>query len=367
MSSVLIDDNNCLLIQSDDLSKFLLHPQWLRERLSEPDYVDTNNKQRLYEPSLLNQDLKIIEYSLEGNNLNIHFSDGAKGTFSLQNLLAEIKKVDIIPLKTPWKNNFTKLPIFDHEKLSNQKNLIKMLENFQQLGFVIISNISKAEGTVTKFAESLGPVRTTNFGKHFDVVSKPDPNDLAYTSLGLTAHTDNPYRKPIPGIQILHCIANEAKGGDSCLVDGFAIAEHLRETDKEAFEILTQTDVLFKFTDKDILLENYGKLIELDDFGNYVQSRFSGRLDFVTYLEPKKLEKFYSARRKIFNLYASKEFEINFRLEGGMLMMFDNLRILHGRTEYDVSTGFRHLQGCYIDHDSTEGKLRLLKSIKFNE
>ena len=48
MSSVLIDDNNCLLIQSDDLSKFLLHPQWLRERLSEPDYVDTNNKQRLY-------------------------------------------------------------------------------------------------------------------------------------------------------------------------------------------------------------------------------------------------------------------------------------------------------------------------------
>ena len=141
MSSVLIDNNNCLLIQSDDLSKFLLHPQWLRERLSEPDYVDTNNKQRLYEPSLLNQDLKIIEYSLDGNNLNIHFSDGANGTLSLQNLLSEINKTDIIPLKTPWKNNFTKLPIFDHEKLSNQKNLIKMLENFQQLGFVIISNI----------------------------------------------------------------------------------------------------------------------------------------------------------------------------------------------------------------------------------
>ena len=46
------------------------------------------------------------------------------------------------------------------------------------------------------------------------------------------SNDDNPYRKPIPGIQILHCIVNEAKGGDSCLVDGFAIAEHLRETDK---------------------------------------------------------------------------------------------------------------------------------------
>ena len=59
MSSVLIDDNNCLLIQNDDLSKFSLHPQWLRERLSETDYVDLNNKQRLYEPSLLDQNLNV--------------------------------------------------------------------------------------------------------------------------------------------------------------------------------------------------------------------------------------------------------------------------------------------------------------------
>ena len=40
-----------------------------------------------------------------------------------------------------------------------------------------------------------GPVRTTNFGKHFDVVSKPKANDLAYTSLGIKAHTDNPIQK----------------------------------------------------------------------------------------------------------------------------------------------------------------------------
>ena len=64
MSSVSLDNNNCLLIQNDNFSKFSLHPQWLRERLSESDYIDSNNKQRLYEPSLLNQELKIIEYSL---------------------------------------------------------------------------------------------------------------------------------------------------------------------------------------------------------------------------------------------------------------------------------------------------------------
>ena len=61
MSSVSLDNNNCLLIQSDDFLKFSLHPQWLRERLSESNYIDSNNKQRLYEPSLLSQDLKITE------------------------------------------------------------------------------------------------------------------------------------------------------------------------------------------------------------------------------------------------------------------------------------------------------------------
>jgi len=146
------------------------------------------------------------------------------------------------------------------------------------------------------------------------------------------------------------------------LVDGYAVAEYLKINEPEMFEILTNTDVLFKFVDKDIILENYGKLIELDHNGKYLQSRFSGRLDYVPYLEPSQLEKFYSARKKLFHLYESEEFELNFRLDSGMLMMFDNIRVLHGRTEYDVNTGFRHLQGCYIDHDSTEGKLRRLKS-----
>ena len=62
----------------------------------------------------------------------------------------------------------------------------------------------------------------------------------------------------------------------------------------------------------------------------------------------------------MFKLCNSDDFKINFRLSKGMIAMFDNLRLLHGRTKFDPNTGFRHLQGCYIDHDVTEGKLRRL-------
>ena len=357
-----LDENGCLNSKNENLKNFSIHPLWLRERLNSENYLDQHNYQRLYEPSLLDPNIKFSKYKVEDNLLKIEFTDNSNGVFSIDSLIQELNSKDIIPKKTPWKNQFEELPIYDFKSLNEAKYISELLNDFQKLGFVIVKNTSAEEGTVIKFAEMFGPVRTTNFGKHFDVVSKPKANDLAYTSLGIKAHTDNPYRKPMPGIQILHCIANEAKGGDSSLVDGFAVAEYLKKEEPEMYEVLTTTDVLFKFVDKDIILENYGKLIELDDSGNYLQSRFSGRLDYVPYLEPKKLESFYTARKKLYYLYESEEFELNFRLESGMLMMFDNIRVLHGRTEYDVNTGFRHLQGCYIDHDSTEGKLRRLKS-----
>ena len=183
---------------------------------------------------------------------------------------------------------------------------------------------------------------------------------MAYTALELKSHSDNPYRKPVPGIQLLHCIANESTGGDSSLVDGFSVAEHLKLNHRDFYEILTQTNVNFKFTDVDVILENKSKLIELDTDGNFKQITFSGRLDYVPLLNDKNLEIFYKARKCMYELCNSDQFKIKFRLSKGMIAMFDNLRTLHGRTKFDPNTGFRHLQGCYIDHDATEGKLRRL-------
>ena len=78
-------------------------------------------------------------------------------------------------------------------------------------------------------ASLIGTIRPTNFGRLFNVRSVRKAKDLAYTSQALSAHTDNPYRKPIPGIQLLHCIKNDSEGGHSTLTDGFAVSEYLRK------------------------------------------------------------------------------------------------------------------------------------------
>ena len=45
MTRAAIDKNNCLVIDQDQFKNFLLHPLWLRERLSQPEYLDINNHQ----------------------------------------------------------------------------------------------------------------------------------------------------------------------------------------------------------------------------------------------------------------------------------------------------------------------------------
>ena len=355
------NNKNSLFFNDGPLTGKSLHVLWLRERLTDERNLDQGNLQRLYEPSLLDENIYIKEFSEDENKLNIIFSDGESGIFIIENLLKEINQYDVIPNKVAWQASLLNLPYHNYESFRDSSDLtINMLKDFHSLGFVIITDLSKNEGTVISFAESLGPIRSTNFGKYFDVISKPNPNDLAYTSLGLSAHTDNPYRKPIPGIQLLHCIVNQVVGGDSTLVDGLAVADYLRKNEKNYFDILTSTDVLFRFTDKDVILENWGKLIELDSKKYFKQIRFSGRLDYVPALDPKELSVFFKARKRLYELCASKNFAINFRLNSGSLIMFDNHRLLHGRTKYDPSSGHRHLQGCYIEHDATEGKLRRL-------
>ena len=114
--------------------------------------------------------------------------------------------------------------------------MYEALISFYKYGFIIFKNVPTENNFLVKFANSIGSIRRTNFGEFFNVKSKPNPNDLAYTSLPLAPHTDNPYRNPVPCIQILHCIENAVEGGHSTLVDGFTVTEDLKEKYPEYYK-----------------------------------------------------------------------------------------------------------------------------------
>ena len=140
-------------INEGKLSDFKLHSIWLRERLNGSEFVDQNNLQRLYEPSLLDDNLFINSHNVNENILNVEFSDGAKGSFNIDDLYNEINNIDVIPEKKIWNVSEQNLEIFDNNKIfENENELIKMLKVFYQYGYVIIKNTKAEENEVINFA-----------------------------------------------------------------------------------------------------------------------------------------------------------------------------------------------------------------------
>ena len=77
----------------------------------------------------------------------------------------------------------------------------------------------------------------------------------------------------------------------------FSVAEYIKLNEPEAFESLTKTNLRYRFQDKDIILENWGELIELDKDGDYKQVRYSTRVDYVPPLEIEKIREFLQSEK----------------------------------------------------------------------
>ena len=359
--------DNKVFFENQGLKKEI-HPFWLRERVNGDIHVDKKTQQRLFDPTELKKDVKIENLNLSKNFLEITFNDGSYTKLEIQNIFKEFANVNDVKYinKVEWDSSLKNLNNFEFkDNFFEEEEMYKALIYFYKYGFVIFKNVPTQNNFIVKFANSIGSIRRTNFGEFFDVKSKPNPNDLAYTSLSLAPHTDNPYRNPVPCIQMLHCIKNEVSGGLSTLVDGYTVTQKLKKKFPDYYKILSEIKVRFQFVDNSVILEDWSEMIQLDTNGDFKQVRFSPRLDFVPLIDKEKLEIFYSARKKLSELYNSKEYRIGFKLSPGDLLMMDNYRLLHGRTSYDTNEGYRFLQGCYIDYDSTEGKLKHLKR-KFN-
>ncbi|GII27744.1 2-trimethylaminoethylphosphonate dioxygenase [Planotetraspora mira] len=244
--------------------------------------------------------------------------------------------------------------------LSADGERARVLEAVQRLGFALLRSVPAEEGQVLAVARSFGFVRETNYGELFDVRVEPAPDNLAFSSLAIAPHTDNPYRDPVPTIQILHCLRNAAEGGDSGLVDGFHAAALLRDEDPEAFAVLTRTPVPFGYRDARAELTAHRPLIDLDPMGRIREVRFNNRSMGTLRLPARELEAFYAAYRTFAELLLRPELQLTFRLEPGDCLIFDNTRLLHARTAF-AQTGARHLQGAYADLDGLASTLAVLR------
>jgi len=340
----------------------VLHPLWLRERCPCPECRDPQTGQRLLDSWSLPLATAVTAASDDGEYLRVTFSDGHVAPFRLAELEAALQRPaderdDIVP----WDAGLDPLPEADwHRAAGDDAALHHMLEQLRRHAFVIVRNVPAEMDGVAAVVERIGPMRRTNWGGIADVKAIPDAYDLTMTTRALEPHTDNPYREPVPGYIFLHCLVNDAEGGDSTLTDGFRVAEELRRTAPAEFDALTRVRPDFTYVDEDTILENSGPLIELDPRGRVRQVRMSNRTDAVAPEDPELLEHYYRARRHLTDLVNDPACQLRFKLEPGDLLIMDNHRLLHGRTGYRPGTGHRHMRQCYMDRDSVGSRRKVL-------
>ena len=334
---------------------------WLRDHCKDIENWDERSNQRklftaLVDPNIKIEETKIIEDNSKievkwpDMNKSVHYS----GDFLYKNSLENISSNSGEALwdKQSINNAELEIKFYDLDKNEGFKNLLQTIKTY---GFSIINNCPTEMKTVEDIANKIGYVRNSIFGDLWSFESNTEMADSAYTQEELRPHTDGTYNHDAPGLQLLLCCEYEAEGGESIMVDGFKIAQILRENNGTSYNILSEIDIpgryfgdgveliakrpVFKFRNK--------KLIQVS-FNNYDRGDFR--------LPNNKINDFYTAIRAFDKLANAKEMQWRQILKPGQLLIFNNWRVLHGRSEF---SGKRKMSGCYINKEDFESVCRM--------
>lgn len=205
-------------------------------------------------------------------------------------------------------------------------------------------------------------IRETHYGGFYDFTADLASKDTAYTNIKLEAHTDNTYFSDPAGLQAFHLLSHtDGQGGASLLVDGFKAAEELLHEDKDAYQILATVNVHGHASGNDgISIQPYKgfPVLEHDaETGALLRVRWNTSDRAAIELPLGEVGKWYAAARKFDTILKRKENEYWEQLQPGTVLIFDNWRVLHGRSEF---TGKRRICGGYINRDDWMSKYKML-------
>ncbi len=363
MTVSLLDDGTVLRVDWPNGEQARFHAIWLRDNALDPDTRSPANGQRLITLGDIPADIRITAAEPRTDELDVIFApEGKRTTFSSAWLWSH--RYDRPTDRTAgWLAEGVTL--FDHglapsvitddfgSVAASDEARCHWLGHVRRYGFARLTGGPTESGALLQVAGLFGFVRETNYGKWFEVRTEINPSNLAFTSLGLQAHTDNPYRDPVPTLQILYCLESSAEGGDSQVVDGFHAALRLRDESPEHFALLSRYCACFDYQGSDgVHLTSRRPMIELAPDGELIGIRFNNRSAAPVVDVPfDQMTAYYAAYRRLGEIIDDPAMAISFKLAPGESFIVDNTRVLHARTGYASTSGSRWLQGCYADKD----------------
>lgn len=361
---------NSVTAYSDNANKFVSIPKiWLRDNCQCSSCVHEVTKQRLLDTFQIPKDISIKLCVEEDYGIRVFWSDGHESYYTNEFLAKSALKNRFVIrqglAKTSlWSNSIEhNPPIVEYNAVIKlDEGLKECLCNIREFGFCYVDGTPPVPEDTERLLERIAFIRNTHYGGFYDFTADLASKDTAYTSIALDAHTDNTYFSDPAGLQAFHLLSHtEGEGGASLLVDGFKAAQDLANQDPEAYNLLSTVNVHAHASGNDgISIQPYRAfpvLLHDPHIHHLVQVRWNSSDRAAIDMPLEEVQKWYDAADKWSKLLRSSENEYWCQLTPGRVLVFDNWRILHGRSAF---TGKRRICGGYINRDDYISRFKML-------
>jgi gamma-butyrobetaine dioxygenase len=333
---------------------------WLRDNCPCDDCRVTQTQEKRFILSDVPADLAPTEAVIDRDSLCLVWPDRHQTEFPLT-VIAELV-TPAVRQQQSWGPGFIPESFAWRRFLQDQEYAITALTEFMACGAIRLTDAPTEPETLELLAPMLGPIRELLFDRIHNVSVEGHVYNIAHTSLGLPPHNDFASYSFPPSVQALHMLHNETPGGESIVVDSWAVLEQLREDHPQHFKILCEFAVPFREFDQDNETYAVEPMVRCDTAGNIASLRFSNQL--MQMMDPTQtgIQDFYRAYHELCVRITDRDSAARstFRLEGGQLLLVAAHRVLHAREAFQP-LGKRHLQDAYFELDNIANKLVLLQ------
>lgn len=331
---------------------------WLRDNCDCSDCRIDQTTEKKFLLSSVSADICPEEVAVTEDLLTLTWPDGHVTHYAAEKIRA--LSTDASTPITYWDSSFRPTRTDYRRFIEDDACAATAIRAFLESGALVITDMPSVSGTVESLQPRLGRIRDMPFGRLHEVIVDPTGYNVAHTALPLPPHTDFASANWPPSIQALHMLINECEGGESVIVDGWAVAEVLRREQPDMFKALCQTPVPFRMFSDDEETFAVNPLIKLDTEGAIRHFRYSNQLmQPMNPLSPGVAE-FYQAYHELTRRLTSDASRAVFRLESGDCLLVAGHRVLHAREGFNPN-GRRHLQDAYFEHDCCRNHLTVIE------
>ena len=244
---------------------------------------------------------------------------------------------------------------------------LEMLEMVLGLGFCHIANVPTDASEAHRLINLVGQQRQSHYGTYM-LSKKGAVDNVGDVCDALDPHCDETYRLSTIGMTVFQVLRPSSNGGYSTLVDGFEAVERLRNAYPKDFDLLTKIPI--KGARRDTAHNSAGNVkwyeatmpaIRIDFDGNVTGIRFNERQIMPLDLPSDLIEPAYLALKRLYRILYDPELRLTLELGAGEGLIFDNQRILHGRTGFTPEEPARSVLTSSVDIEEFQSSLRLLQ------